>query len=60
MDFKDGADKDEEYAYDANGNMTCGRNKGHTITPQEMVKKREGKNNVHYVDKSDKNKQDGK
>ncbi len=33
MDFKDGADKDEEYAYDANGNMTCDRNKGiHSIT----------------------------
>ena len=28
MDFKDGADKDEEYTYDANGNMTCDRNKG--------------------------------
>ena len=33
MDFKDGADKDEEYTYDANGNMTCDRNKGiHSIT----------------------------
>ena len=33
MDFKDGADKDEEYAYDANGNMTCDLNKGiHSIT----------------------------
>ena len=28
MDFKDGADKDEEYTYDANGNMTRDRNKG--------------------------------
>ena len=33
MDFKDGADKDEEYTYDANGNMTRDRNKGiHSIT----------------------------
>lgn len=33
MDFKDGADKAEEYTYDANGNMTCNRNKGiHSIT----------------------------
>ena len=33
MDFKDGADKAEEYTYDANGNMTCDRNKGiHSIT----------------------------
>ena len=28
MDFKDGADKEVEYTYDANGNMTCDRNKG--------------------------------
>lgn len=27
MDFKDGADKAVEYVYDANGNMTCDRNK---------------------------------
>ena len=28
MDFKDGADKQEEYLWDANGNMTRDRNKG--------------------------------
>ena len=28
MDFRDGADGAEEYTYDANGNMTCDRNKG--------------------------------
>ena len=28
MDFKDGADKAEEYTYDANGNMTRDLNKG--------------------------------
>ena len=33
MDFRDGAGKAEEYTYDANGNMTCDRNKGiHSIT----------------------------
>ena len=31
MDFKDGADKDEEYAYDANGNMTCDRSEEQKI-----------------------------
>lgn len=28
MDFKDGIDKQEEYLWDANGNMTRDRNKG--------------------------------
>lgn len=28
MEFKDGATKATEYTYDANGNMTCDRNKG--------------------------------
>ena len=32
MDFKDGADRAEEYTYDANGNMTSDRNRGlHSI-----------------------------
>ena len=37
MDFKDGADRTEEYTYDANGNMTSDRNKGiYSITYNEL------------------------
>ena len=37
MDFKDGADKDEEYTYDANGNMTSDRNKGISSIAYNML-----------------------
>ena len=37
MDFKDGADKDEEYTYDANGNMTSDRNKGISSITYNML-----------------------
>lgn len=37
MDFKDGADKAVEYAYDANGNMTSDRNKGISCITYNML-----------------------